>query len=133
MTRRHPTARADAWTRRPPAGVLVRYRADESGWTARVPAAPATGVTVSLSSRTVAVSSAQGLGALGYDYVGLSPAPAAPDGVADFLVPQTLIDAHPDWWRTFAAGARQVFSLALGPVVVTLAGVLDTHLAPPGR
>jgi hypothetical protein len=88
-------------------------------------------VTVSFSTDVGAAHHGPALEQLGYRVVGVQSA-TVPAGVsiADFLVSQELLEAHPTWWRTLADLADRAFSLALGPVLASLAPVLRSHLDP---
>lgn len=129
MTATTPPAPADARSGvGPPGGALVRMVVTTVDWT--VPPAPVgTDITVSFSCPAAAASAAA-VAALGYRCVGLSPGSASSPPVADFLVPQAILDQHPEWWRAMADRAEQVFALAFGPAALALREVLRVHRQP---
>jgi hypothetical protein len=119
----------------PPAtleGALLHLAVAGDGWAEDIPPVPdGFAVTVSFSSDDAAAQHAEALALLGYTDVGVTGcALTAGVAVADFLVPQGLLAAHPTWWRALADQADRAFSLALGPVLAALADVLEAHLAP---
>lgn len=122
----------------PPDAVLLRIVADDRHWVAALPPAPLDGeVTVSLSPPRALERHRARLSELGYVVVGATPVAQSSGSarrrsatVVDFLVRRALRDAHPGWWRLLAGQADQVFSLALGPVLVACADLLRLHLRP---
>jgi hypothetical protein len=107
-------------------GALVRLPADADALRALPPAPPGDVVSVSLSSLAAAEAAADLLTGLGYRVVGVAPS-AGPGAVADFFVPQPVLERHPRWWRSLADRADRTFSLAAGPVQIALADVLRLH------
>lgn len=125
-------------------GALVRLVVTGDDWAESIPPVPrGHEVTVSFSSASSALAHADALEALGYRLVGIQPLsctcpPGAQDcgaghprslgiAVADFLVSQPLLEAHPSWWRAMADQADRAFNLAMGPVQRLLDSVLRTH------
>lgn len=129
MTAALPPRAADARSAvSPPDGALVRLTVDHD-WTAFPPAPAGTDITVSFSCAAAAAAAPQ-LAALGYRCVGLAPASASSRPVADFLVPQALLDQHRPWWRAMTGRAEGIFGLAFGPPHVALRDVLRVHRQP---
>lgn len=117
--------------RQPPDGALVRLQADEEAWAERIPPVPEGHVvTVSFLDAETALVHADALGLLGYRVVGVRSHPRAEAAGADFLVRQSVLEAHPTWWRALLAQADRAYNLAIGPVAASLADVLDAHLEP---
>lgn len=122
---------------RPPDGALLRLTIDSSRWAESLPPPPLEMVvTVSFASPAALHEHGEALELLGYRVVGVAeqpdlpgpPLPESPAGVADFLVVQPMIEAHPTWWRALADHADRIYNLALGPVSAMLWPVLVTHL-----
>jgi hypothetical protein len=110
---------------------LLRVPTGRRDWAQDLPPAPP-GQRVSVSfGRTPSDAPTDGqrraLDALGYVVV------ASHEGgqSADFLVPLTLAEAHPVWWRAMTEQAAQLFRLSMGPVARSLHDVLGPH-APGG-
>lgn len=128
LTSNRPARRGEP-ERQPPDGALVRLAVGADGLLAGVPPSPPdSDVSVSFSSRSPAA--ARALEAVGYRTVGVTPGQARDAPVADFLVPQAVIEQHPQWWRSLAQRADRTFSLAAGPVQTAFADVLRTHREP---
>lgn len=117
--------------RRPPEGALLRCILDSDRWAESLPPVPAGRiVTLSFTSAAAHVEHAEACELLGYTVVGIPPDGTVPSvSVADLLVTQDLIEAHPTWWRGLATHADRVYSLAHGPAVALLKDVLEPHLA----
>lgn len=117
--------------RRPPEGALLRCILDSQRWAESLPPVPAGKlVTLSFTSSAAQVEHAEACEMLGYTVVGTpSDDAGATVTVADLLVAQDVIDAHPTWWRGLATHADRVYSLAHGPAVALLRDVLEPHLA----
>jgi hypothetical protein len=116
-----------------PDGALLRLAVSADTWAEGVPPAPRDAdVTVSFSDVETAALHGDALRLLGYRIVGVGPASGADPTrpAADFLVQQSLLEAHPTWWRALAEQAERAFNLAFGPVAASLSGVLRPHLAP---
>lgn len=116
---------------RPPEGALLRCILDSDRWAESLPPVPVGRlVTLSFTSAAAQVEHAEACQLLGYTLVGVPPErQEAPVSVADLLVAQDVIDAHPTWWRALATHADRVYSLAHGPAVALLREVLEPHLA----
>lgn len=128
LTSNRPARRGEP-EQHPPDGALVRLAVGTDGVLAGVPPPPPdSDVSVSLSSHVPAV--ARALEAAGYRTVGVAPGQPRDTPVADFLVPQAVIEQHPRWWRSLTERADQTFSLAAGPVQAAFAEVLRTHREP---
>lgn len=127
----HRPARRGGAASQPPDGALVRLRVTSEGALAGVPPAPqGSDVSVSFSTARAEALSAAALDAQGYRTVGVSSSPSSQQPVADFVVPQEVIDRHPRWWQGLAQRADQTFNLGAGPVQAAFAEVLRTHREP---
>lgn len=117
----------------PPDGALLRLAIAGGRWAEDLPPVPrGRVVTVTLSSATAADEHGEALALLGYRLAGVSPRPSDAT-VAEVLVPQAVIEAHPRFWRSLADRAEQAFSLAHGPVLARLDAELRVHLAARRR
>lgn len=118
-----------------PDGAMLRLVVGAGHWAEDIPPVPAGHrVTVSFSSEGAAGEHADALSLLGYDIVGVQPLSMPIEvGVADFLLDQRLLEAHPTYWRSLADQADKAFSLALGPVLSLLGDVLRAHVAHAAR
>lgn len=115
----------------PPDGALLRVLVDGDDPLAGVPPAPdERDVSVSFSSRLAASTAGPALEALGYRTVGVVTGPGDDRPVVHVLVPQRVIDQHPQWWRAIAGHAQQAFSLTAGPVHTAFSEILRTHREP---
>lgn len=130
VTSNRPSRRGESAA--PPDGALLRLAVDSPEALGELPPAPkGDDVSVSFSSPRAEANAAAPFAARGYRTVGVSLGAAAPGrAVADLLVPQTVIDRHPRWWRELAGRAEEIFSLAAGPVQAAFAEVLRTHREP---
>lgn len=131
MSNPSPLRTASGSSRRPPEGALLRCILDSDRWAESLPPVPSDRlVTLSFTSAAAQVEHAEACEMLGYTVVGAPPDNAMPSvSVADLMVTQDIIEAHPTWWRALATHADRVYSLAHGPAVALLREVLDPHLA----
>ncbi len=117
--------------RPPPDGALVRLVVSADAWAEGIPPVPeGFDITVSFSDVDTEALHGDALALLGYRVVGVQPHGTAGLAVADFLIPQRVLESHPTWWRALADQADRAFSLALGPVVASLTEVLRAHVQP---
>lgn len=125
-----PLRTASSSSRRPPEGALLRCILDSDRWAESLPPVPSDRlVTLSFTSASAQVEHAEACEMLGYTVVGLAPDSAPSVSVADLLVTQDIIEAHPTWWRALATHADRVYSLSHGPAVALLREVLAPHLS----
>jgi hypothetical protein len=102
---------------------------DGDAWAERIPPVPdGADVSVSFTDTDAALVHADALAQLGYRVVGVMAHRLATHAAADFLVAQTILEGHPTWWRALADQSERAFSLSAGPALLTLGGVLRTHL-----
>lgn len=100
-------------------------------WAEGIPPVPeGFDITVSFSDADAVAIHGDALALLGYRVVGVQPHGASGLPVADFLIPQRVLESHATWWRALADQADRAFSLALGPVVASLTDVLRAHVQP---
>lgn len=121
---------------RPPDGALLCLPVADGPWAEGLPPVPGgQTVTVSFSSTAAAEEHGDALRLLGYAVVesGRTTSPARPTDSACVLVPQLLRDLHPTYWRSLAGQAERVYDLALGPVLVVFAELLEAHAAARDR
>lgn len=130
MPNSSPLRTSSGATRRPPEGALLRCILDSDRWAESLPPVPAERkITLSFTSAAAQVEHAEACELLGYTVVGLPPDDVEPSvSVADLLVTQAVIEAHPTWWRALATHADRVYSLSHGPAVALLGKVLEPHL-----
>lgn len=117
----------------PDGGVLLRVPVATGAWAETLPPAPGEhDVTVSFSCADASAEHGEALALLGYRVVGVqglsSDVPTLP--LADFLIPPTLPEQHPAWWKALSAHGYRVYSLALGPALAVISDVLEHHLQP---
>lgn len=116
---------------RTPDGALVRLAVDGDAWAEGIPPVPhGSDITVTFTDADAALVHGDALSLLGYRVLGVQAHAAATAAVADFLVPQRILEQHTTWWRALTDQADRAFSLALGPVLASLADVLRAHLEP---
>jgi hypothetical protein len=116
-------------TRVAPDGALLRLTVDGDDWGEHLPPVPpGQDVTVAFSTADAEAVHAEALALLGYRVVG-EPAATTGDAVAEVLVRQAVLEAHPTWWRALAALADRAYNLAHGPAAALLAPALAPHLA----
>ena len=112
----------------PESGALARLVIEHGCWAEELPPLPAGHtVTVAFSTTDLATEHAEAIERLGYRVVGAHDSPNPP-ATADFLVPETLIESHPAWWRALIAQAGQVYVLELGPARFAIGPALHIHL-----
>lgn len=112
--------------------MLVRIIASGHGWARRLPQVPDGRVlTVTVGHPALLPVPVDDLVGGGYRVVGVAPQDRPVGRHVDVLVPGDLRTEHPQWWRSFLAGAERVFDLRHGPVQRVLAAELDLHLTAP--
>lgn len=117
--------------------VLVRLPATDRRWPNTLPPVPDGEVlTITVGKVGLLPHDEQTLITAGYRIVGVRSSQRTGTGASiDVLVPGTLRDAHPRWWRQLTASAERVFDLRFGPVQVLLGSQLARHrsLSVPRR
>ena len=108
--------------------VLVRVRASDRGWAARLPQVPdGRTLTVTVGHPGLLPVPADDLVRNGYRLVGVAAEHHPIGRSVDVLVPPDLQREHPEWWRGLLDRAERVFDLRLGPVQRVLAVELGLH------
>lgn len=107
---------------------LVRVAATDASWVRRIPPVPGDAtITVTCGDAGLAAAPADDLVAHGLRIAGVLTRGPVGGGFVDLLVPDTIVRAHPSWWRQLQQIAARTFSLAHGPVHVVFADVLSLH------
>ena len=109
-------------------GALVRVGIRADTWAEQVPPPPAgTEVSVTFTDPEAALVHADALRLLGYRVSGVREHHLSDGPAADFLIRQSVLEAHPRWWRAILGQAERAFNLSAGPVLADLAEVLEAH------
>ncbi len=115
----------------PPDGALLRLPVHSRDWAEHLPPVPARRtITVSFTSAAAVGEHGDAVALLGYVVVGVAADPQVRgDDAAHVLVGQSVLEAHPRFWRSLSAQADAAFSLALGPAQRVVAAVVHRHVA----
>ncbi len=116
-------------------GILVRMLVADGHWAESIPPVPTTSpITVSFASATIADEHRDALELLGYLVVDIDSIPdVAASHVADFLLTDDVVEAHPTYWRSLAERATRLYHLALGPAAAAVGEIVAAHAAARQR
>lgn len=118
----------------PPGALLVRVPVDGPSWARRLPPVPAgASLTVTVSAASLGRVPADDLVSSGYRVAGVvEPARLDETSSIHVLVPRSVQQEHPDWFRSLLRAADRALPCDLGPVRHRYAGTLRRHAQARG-